>query len=370
MAAMVASIGMGMVIGCEENSEPAPSREPERATAESGSPQTTAGEPATAEPAAADVAGGAQRGRAVRKGGGRPRMAAGADEVMHRFQGALAREDWDAALECCIQPIREAAKEYDTPGRFFEVVVPVAPIVALEEIPICSSRTGGRDATPSPGWYYESFVRIAEKHGTPTISWTWRAERFSTSWLIRFEPKPLNEFIDQELRQKLQREAVMQKAIARLVPKLDGLHTRLTARRDTVKAGEPILLTLELVNDGRYELQYDDQQAAVNDSLEMLDSAANHVPYVAQFVQTGGAHRPIKPGEAVVLFENLDLAGQYDVRKPGRYIVWYSGRGLSVGHKEDLPGIPVQDVPPPSGFGVVCTSRLFPSNTVTITVTP
>ena len=133
-----------------------------------------------------------------------------------------------------------------------------------------------------------------------------------------------------------------------------------TALGNRFSIGEPIPRRLELVNQSRLELTYDDQQVGVNDSLRVTDRQGREI-HAAQTTQTGGGWVKLRPGETAVLFDRLDITKQYAIRQPGHYGVQFRGRGLSVGvENPDLKHQSSKIV------GIPCQ---WPSNVVTIEVT-
>ena len=96
--------------------------------------------------------------------------------------------------------------------------------------------------------------------------------------------------------------------------------------------------------------------AVLNDRYLIKDENGRVMPYTAGPFQTGGAEKPIRPGASVVLFASLDIAKQYDIKKPGRYQVQFSGRGLVVSDA--------------IGSRYCAARRQFPSNTLEIEVKP
>jgi hypothetical protein len=102
-----------------------------------------------------------------------------------------------------------------------------------------------------------------------------------------------------------------------------GVKTRLTALEKAHAAGKPMRFRLEMLNVSKKVVQYDAQQVDVNDSMLVIGPDGKVVPYIASGCQTTGGGQPLKPGESVVLFKELDVADQYLMSKPGRYKVQY-----------------------------------------------
>jgi hypothetical protein len=79
-------------------------------------------------------------------------------------------------------------------------------------------------------------------------------------------------------------------------------------------------------NVSRRVIHYDPQQVAINSSMYVEGNGGVEVPYIAPGAQTLGGPHPLNPGERVVLFEALDIAGQYLLTAPGSYTVRFRGQ--------------------------------------------
>ena len=82
---------------------------------------------------------------------------------------------------------------------------------------------------------------------------------------------------------------------------------------------------LEMQNVGTGTVQYDPQQVAVNASMIVIGPDGKERPYVAQYCQTQGSPKSLKVGDRAVLFDNLDVAAQYLMTKPGQYVIQFRG---------------------------------------------
>jgi len=107
----------------------------------------------------------------------------------------------------------------------------------------------------------------------------------------------------------------------------DGLTTRLTLVSRDPKIGAAVKLRLEVRNAAANPRTFDGQQAAVNESLEVTGPDGKKVPYVAMSFQTSGGPEELRPGQTATVFDNLDVAGQYLIDRPGKYSVKFVGRG-------------------------------------------
>ena len=109
-------------------------------------------------------------------------------------------------------------------------------------------------------------------------------------------------------------------------PEQEGVRTSLVALEKELSLGKPILLRLEMENVGSRVIHYDPTQVAINSSMYIEGNDGVEVPSIAPGAQTGGDLRPLNPGERAVLFESLDIAGQYLLTAPGSYTVRFRGR--------------------------------------------
>jgi hypothetical protein len=286
-------------------------------------------------------------------------MAANAKATMKGFRRALARGDWQGALDCCSPQVRSGIGQYASTEAFFRAVVPIERIALLPKSPICASRAFPDDPGRE-GSYYESFVRLLEGGAELSVAWNWKVKKTAQGWQIDFETTPLDKWIQQEVARQHARDDEYRDAQMRLLPDLKGISTRLTALGRRFRIGEAIPLRLELVNQSSLELTYDDQQVDVNDSLRVTDGHDSEISFVAQMCQTIGGEVKLRPGKTAVLFDRLDLTKQYAIRQPGRYSVQFRGRGLFVGVED--PDLKHQDS---KIIGIPCR---WPSNVVTIEV--
>jgi hypothetical protein len=284
-------------------------------------------------------------------------MPGGAKAVMEAFRAALREAAWEKALSYCTPEVRAKAGEYASEEAYLRAFVPIDKFLAEPHWKgrIWTYRENGKGDVS----YFGCFLRLSEPPGGPTVSWEWTIEKTAAGWVIGLPAVSVDEWAAQDLaRQKRQKEEADARWKA-LEPRLKGLRTQLTALEQEYRVGQPMRFRLELVNEGQHELSYDHQQVAVNSSMLITREDGGRVPYTAGPYQTGGGRKPINPGETIVLFSRLDIAGQYDMSKPGKYRVQFSGQGLEIGD-----AITPRDEPESRA------RRLFPSNTVEIEVKP
>jgi len=272
---------------------------------------------------------------------------------MNQFIKAVEDNNWDKALSYCSKRTNSRAARYER-DEYFREFVPIAKLKAETNYKFW---TYSQDGPGGKYHFFGCFLNLSKTSNGDSINWEWWLERTDRGWLIDLPDVPVERWSQVEIdRLKRYRENADARWKA-LEPKLKGLRTQLTALQQEYKLGQPMPFRLELVNEGAHELSYDKQQVAVNGSMIIKDENGRIIPYTAGPHQTAGGEKPIKPGESVVLFASLDIAKQYDIKRPGKYQVQFSGRGLEVG---DAIG---------SKHGVVAR-REFPSNTVEIEVKP
>lgn len=297
------------------------------------------------------------------KGGPPEPMESGAEAAMRTFQRALMTGDASAALAVCSPEVQSAAGKYASAEAFIHEVVPIEQITLIDQFPICTLRELPGSKGKS---YYGSFVRLVQAGEAGSVDWLWGAEKAPQGWQVTFEATPLAQLIEQEVARDQERTRQRLTAIRKLLPKLQGIHTRLTASADKYRLSEPILLRLELINDGATDLRYDHQQVAVNGSLRVTDADGHPVAYAPEGYQTIGGYTKLQVGQRAVLFDRLNLIRDYPIKKPGRYAIQYRGSGLSIlVHDPDLPYNP--DDFHPQTIGAPC---IWPSNVVFVEVVP
>jgi len=100
---------------------------------------------------------------------------------------------------------------------------------------------------------------------------------------------------------------------------LNGLRTRMILLTGQPAVGRPFKVRIELQNAGTVERKYPFQRANPDYLLEVVDPDGKP----AEFINGGSGipvqTLPIKPGETVVLFEEVDVASMFLLAKAGRY---------------------------------------------------
>jgi hypothetical protein len=254
----------------------------------------------------------------------------GAEVALWGFQNALVNENWDAALKCCSPAVRAAATRYENAEVFLRATVPIGHIAAAGDLPVCGAQIAHNDAD-SHGNYYEAFVNLLNGGAELDIAWTVRVQRIDKAWLVDFPVVPLSEWMEQTASERHARFKAIRAAQMALIPEIGKISTRISVAGARVRAGEPILLRLELINGSSRTLHYDDQQANVNNALRVVNEAGTKFADVRGAIQTAGGPKCLQPGATVVLLEWVNIASQYGITRPGTYSVQFHGGGLNVG---------------------------------------
>ncbi len=104
--------------------------------------------------------------------------------------------------------------------------------------------------------------------------------------------------------------------------KVNDLCTRLVPLEKQYVLGRPMNIRLEMKNVGQKKVEYDTQQVANNNPLEVHDPQGKRVGYIGYRGQTMSGRLPsLAPGSSVILFNDFDLASNYFIAKPGKYMV-------------------------------------------------
>ncbi|MHC4657984.1 MAG: hypothetical protein ACYS83_02250 [Planctomycetota bacterium] len=283
----------------------------------------------------------------------------GAVSKINQFREALARSAWEEALSYCSDSVKAAAKEYESAEAFFRAVVPVEVVIGKPDI-LRHPMKG--DYTRLLGGLH-FFPRSGTGDTEEELWWQFRVDKGDTGWIIDFGAKSIRDRLERRKKDRLRTAEYEKERQARRKAfewKLKAVkaRTRLTPLTKEFVLGERMLFRLELLNEGEVEFLYDHQQVAVNSSMTITDEKGERVPYTFGPEQTTGGYKPIKPGKSAVLFDNLDIARQYDVSKAGKYKVQFNSKGL-------YTAIGTGKGPFDNTIGI---QRTFPSNIVEIEV--
>lgn len=104
-------------------------------------------------------------------------------------------------------------------------------------------------------------------------------------------------------------------------PAKNGLSTRIIMLEKDPAVGQPLRVQLEVKNVDSTPKTFDDQQAAVNSSLIVKAPDGKNVPYIALSFQTMGQATTLAPGGTKIVIKELNVAEQYLLEKPGKYMI-------------------------------------------------
>jgi hypothetical protein len=254
-----------------------------------------------------------------------------AKKVLVAFRSAVSASDWPRALSLCTQVVQDKADKHASAADFCRTILPVKDIKASRGFRAYASKSK-RSGDEVEDVEYRWSVSLKN---SDDVYWFCSVRKEDAKWRLDFAVEPLSQYVEIELADRKRQAAEYRRRRKALLPKLQKVTLTLTPLKPSFALGEPMLFRLEMTNSGKETLYYDDQQVKVNNSILVKDSKGRAIAYTAGPVQTAGAHRPIEPGRMVVLFDGFDLASQYRIRRPGTYTVQFSGRGLTVGHREE-----------------------------------
>lgn len=261
--------------------------------------------------------------------GGKPKpMEPDAKKVLVAFQSALSASDWPRALSLCTQAVQGEAEKHASAAQFCRSVLPVEEITACKRFNSYASKS--RDS----GHEVVEYRWSVSLKNSDDVYWFCPVRKEDAHWRLDFAAEPLLQYVEGILTDRKRRAAEYRRQRKALLPKLEKVTLTLTPLKTSFALGESMPFRLEMTNGGQETFYYDDQQVKVNHSMIVKDSKGRAIAYTAWPVQTAGAYRPIEAGRTVVLFDGFDLASQYKIKRPGTYTVQFSGKGLSVGHRE------------------------------------
>jgi hypothetical protein len=281
-----------------------------------------------------------------------------AKKVLVAFQSAVSASDWPRSLSLCTQSVLGEADKHASAAQFCQTVLPVKEITACKRFNAYASKSirSGDEVVE-----YRWSVSLKD---SDNVYWFCSVRKEDARWILDFPAEPLSQYVDGILADRRRRAEEDQRRRQALLPKLQKVSLTLTPLKSSFALGEPMPFRLEMTNSGQETLYYDDQQVEVNDSMIVKDSRGRAIAYTAGPFQTGGAHRSIEPGRMVVLFDGFDLASQYRIRRPGTYTVQFSGRGLSVGDREEDDSTEYGQNDPSFAVSGICASNTVQINVV------
>jgi hypothetical protein len=262
---------------------------------------------------------------------GKPKpMDPDAKKVLVAFQSALSASNWPRALSLCTQAVQGEADKHASAAQFCQSVLPVEEITACKRFRAYASKSK-RSGEEVKDVEYRWSVSLKN---SDDVYWFCSVQKEDAQWRLNFPAELLSQYVDRILADRKSRAEEYRRRRQALLPKLQRVTLTLTPLKPSFALGEPMPFRLEMTNSGQETLYYDNQQVKVNDSMIVKDSKGRAIAYTAGPFQTAGAYRPIEAGRTVVLFDGFDLASQYRIRRPGTYTIQFSGKGLSVGHRE------------------------------------
>jgi hypothetical protein len=146
--------------------------------------------------------------------------------------------------------------------------------------------------------------------------------------------------------------------------------TRLMLLDAAPSVGKPLRVRLELVNLRAGTVLYDAQQADCNASLEVVGPDGKPAPYLAGFVSTSGQYEELAALTGRAIVDELDVASQYLISKPGRYTIRFTGRGLGVIDASSVPSYRPGEPNTEEVAKAWTDPWVVPSNLLTIDVRP
>src|SRR5436190_16575844 len=100
----------------------------------------------------------------------------------------------------------------------------------------------------------------------------------------------------------------------------NDVRSRILAEKKTYRAGEPILIKLEIENTGKDAKEISVPRCPHFGTLSVTDEKAKDVLYLFGLAQVQQRREKFEAGESKQ-FEQFDLTEAYYLRKPGRYTV-------------------------------------------------
>ncbi len=301
-----------------------------------------------------------------------------ARRTLVEFQAALKDCAWERALALCSESVKTAAQGYDSPGAFFNDVVPVERIIGLRKFDISAVRYEGTRRLHVLGCKWSVPVGI-DSEGWSILQ-KYEVTRNGDRWEIGFpceplglwmerilrrreetkqqlaeiakamlrqqakergEPVPTDEFLAEKqaegvaskqkpAEERRQRRLLQEEQRVQLMARVDGVHAVLRAAKASFRRREPTLFDVELVNGGDASLYY--RFLRTGRSFTVLDDRGRIMSCMGTGYEVVGPAR-MEPGQRISLFENYDIADAYAIDEPGRYRIEFNGDGLTVGDK-------------------------------------
>jgi len=236
--------------------------------------------------------------------------------VARQFLEALRQSDWDRALSLCSERVKAKALRAAAAEVFFREYVPVEKLAAASQFQPrgYGSRDGKIIEIPAE-------VDIDVPNVQWPVRWNWKLARAGASWVVDFELVPVGDSIQKELvRREFQPDGARRPDMS----ERDLTYT-LTPITSEFVIGQPMLLSLQMKNDGNAPAIYEHPPVMLNDPLLVTGPDGETVPYVDTSYQTMAYPDAVVPGEVVALADAYDVTSQYRIIRPGRYRFQFRG---------------------------------------------
>jgi len=236
--------------------------------------------------------------------------------VARQFLEALRQSDWDRALSFCSQRVKATASDAADAQVFFRQYVPVEKLTAASQFQPrgYGSRDGKIVEMPAE-------VDIDVPNIQWPVRWNWKVIRAGSSWAVDFELVPVDRFVQKELiRRQFQPDGARRPEMS----ERDLAYVLIPITSEFV-IGQPMLLSLQMRNDGNEPAAYEHTSVTVNDPMLVTGPDGETLPYVDTSYQTRVYPDAVLPGEVVILADKYDVTSQYRIVRPGRYQFQFRG---------------------------------------------
>jgi len=116
------------------------------------------------------------------------------------------------------------------------------------------------------------------------------------------------------------------------------LAIQLLAQKQTVRLGDPIIVSVHVTNQAAQATEVD-RSATAFDSFEVTSPEGKPLPYVGFDGQVAMNRVDVQPLSSVTIADALDLTDKYLFQKPGRYSIRFSGKSTGL---SDSPAIAIE----------------------------
>lgn len=227
------------------------------------------------------------------------------------FVTEIKAANWDKALEFCSAKVRAKAAEYDSADSFFNAVLPLTQLTALQGFRVGS--TSSRNNKPIG---YDCEIQLKEPDYRYPVRWHLSLVREDLTWAMDFPTKPLDIWMKHAVLLSKRCNGELEVDHER---NCAGLEVHLVPSSEEFIIGRPMLFRLELKNVSTETLFYENTAYMINDPLIIKDASGATVPFVGGDCQTALCEECIEPNETVTLVEQYDVRSQYHLTKAGAY---------------------------------------------------